>query len=158
MDMPPPPIVDKTLTMCFWYIDPIFFFGCEIQNYTAEPTLNHFATNATTCINMVQSAAYMLCWYDDETAYTLDTYPGHSLDTCDISIDFLMHFRSIFDYLDILWFILTSWCTSNIACWSHSHCDILPIALQHASPIPSFLPLAYHITGDWGIFAYITQP
>jgi hypothetical protein len=24
--------------------------------------------------------------------------------------------------------------------------------------IPSFLPLAYHITGDWGIFAYITWP
>ena len=22
--------------------------------------------------------------YDDETAYTLDTYPGHFLDTCDI--------------------------------------------------------------------------
>src|ERR1700691_2309187 len=37
----------------------------------------------------------------DETAYTLDTYPGHSLDTCDISIHFPMHFCSIFDYFDI---------------------------------------------------------
>src|ERR1700683_353953 len=38
---------------------------------------------------------------DDETAYTLDTYPGHSLDTCDISIDFPTHFQSIFDRYSI---------------------------------------------------------
>lgn len=49
----------------------------------------------------------------DETTYTLDTYPGHSLDTCDIYIDFLMHFRSIFDCFDILWFISNSRCTSD---------------------------------------------
>ena len=78
---------------------------------------------------------------DDETAYTLDTYPGHSLDTCDISIDFPTHFQSIFDDLDILWFISTSRRTSDITCWSHSHCDILPIASQHASHLfhPSYL-------------------
>ena len=78
---------------------------------------------------------------DDETAYTLDTYPGHSLDTCDISIDFPTHFRSIFDDLDILWFISTSRHTSDITCWSHSHCDILPITSQHASHLfhPSYL-------------------
>ena len=77
----------------------------------------------------------------DETAYSLDTYPGHSLDTCDISIDFPTHFWLIFDYLDILWFISTSRCTSNITCWSHSHCDLLPITSQHASPLfhPSYL-------------------
>ena len=77
----------------------------------------------------------------DETTYTLDTYPGHSLDTCDIPIDFPMHFHSIFDYFDILWFISTSRRTSNITCWSHSHCDLLPIASQHASPLfhPSYL-------------------
>src|ERR1700691_1475943 len=74
----------------------------------------------------------------DETAYTLDTYPGHSLDTCDISIDFPTHFGSIFD---ILWFISTSRCTSDITCLSHSHCDLLPITSQHASPLfhPSYL-------------------
>jgi hypothetical protein len=37
------------------------------------------------------------------------------------------------------------------ATYYQSHRSILHL-------IPSFLPLAYHITGDWGIFAYITWP
>ena len=56
-------------------------------------------------------------------------------------IDFLMHFQSIFDYFDILCLYLTSQHTSDITCWLHSHCDLLPIASQHASPLfhPSYL-------------------
>ena len=77
----------------------------------------------------------------DETTYALDTYPEHSLDNYNISINFPTHFWLIFDYLDILWFILTSWCTNDITCWLHSHCDLLPITSQHASPLfhPSYL-------------------
>jgi hypothetical protein len=50
----------------------------------------------------------------DETAYTLDTYPGHSLDTCNISIDisdaFLIniwlswHSLVYFDFLTYKWY------------------------------------------------------
>src|ERR1700685_1478364 len=72
--------------------------------------------------SLSESRAYISCWMVgvmatwsvDETAYTLDTYSGHSLDICNISIDFPTHFRSIFDDLDILWFISTSRRTSNI--------------------------------------------
>jgi hypothetical protein len=63
-------------------------------------------------------------------------------------IDFPMHFRSIFDYFNILWFILNSQCTSDIACWSHSHCGLLPITSHifwHTSSLfHPFLPSAYH--------------
>ena len=78
----------------------------------------------------------------DETAYTLDTYSGHSLDTCDILHQFSDAYSiNIWPFQHILWFISVSWCTSNIACWSHSHCDLLPIALQCASHLfhPSYL-------------------
>src|ERR1700729_2917203 len=85
----------------------------------------------------------------DETAYTLDTYPGHSLDTCNISIDFPTHFRSIFDYFDILWFIF------DFSTYEQYHMLIAqplrPITNRITACftfIPSFLPSAYHITGD----------
>jgi hypothetical protein len=52
-----------------------------------------------------------------------------------------MHFQSIFNYLNILWFISNFQCTSNITRWSHSPCDLLPITSQHASHLfhPSYL-------------------
>ena len=98
-----------------------------------------------------------ICFSDDETAYTLDTYPGHSLDTCNISIDFPTHFQLIFDDIDILWFISTSRLMSDMLIAQ----PLRPITNRIAAcftVIPSFLPSAYHITGDWGIFAYITWP
>ena len=86
-------------------------------------------------------------------------YPGHSLDTCGISIDFPTHFRSIFNYFDILWFIF------DLSTYERYHMLITqplwPITNRIAvcfTFIPSFLPSAYHITGDWGIFTYITWP
>ena len=94
---------------------------------------------------------------DDETAYTLDTYPGHFLDTCNIlhwffkafliNIQLFQHSLVYFNFLTYEWYhMLISQPLRPIT----NH-----IAVRFTF-IPSFLPSAYHITGDWGIFAYIT--
>ena len=74
-------------------------------------------------------------------------------------INFPMHFWSIFDYFNILWF------TFDFSKYEQYHMLITqplqPITNRIAGCftfIPSFLPSAYHITGDWGIFTYITWP
>ena len=74
--------------------------------------------------------------------YTLWT---HILDTPWTPAIFPLIFRHISNqYLIISTFSClssTSRHMSNIACWSHSHCNLLPIASQHASPLfhPSYL-------------------
>ena len=115
----------------------------------------------TRCIHTSDSittnvfAAGVWWWDRIHSGHVFWRLPGHLRYFHRFSDTFPIDIRLIFD---ILRFISTSRRTSDITCWSHSHCDPLPIASQHASPILSFLPSAYHITGDWGIFAYITWP